>query len=48
MGMSDTHAKEFFRKVERATVATRLLTIVSDSYELNPAPESHSTETGAG
>jgi len=34
MGISGDEAKELFRKVERATVAARLLTIVSDSYEL--------------
>jgi tRNA A-37 threonylcarbamoyl transferase component Bud32 len=33
MGISGGEAKNFFREVERATVATRLLTIVSDSYE---------------
>jgi len=34
MEMNADETKEFFRKVERVTVATRLLTIVSDSYEL--------------
>jgi tRNA A-37 threonylcarbamoyl transferase component Bud32 len=34
MEMNADETKEFFRKVERATVATRLLTIVSDSYKL--------------
>jgi len=34
MAMSNNETKEFFRKVERATAATRLMTIVSDSYEL--------------
>lgn len=33
MGISDDEARELFRKVERATVAARLLTITSDSYE---------------
>ena len=34
MKINDTQARELFHKVERLTVATRLLTIVSDSYEL--------------
>jgi tRNA A-37 threonylcarbamoyl transferase component Bud32 len=33
MGISDGQAKELFRRVERATVAARLLTTASDSYE---------------
>lgn len=33
MGFDKVEAKKFFREVERATVATRLLTVVSDSYE---------------
>lgn len=33
MGISDDEAGKLFYKVERATVAIRLLTIVSDSYE---------------
>jgi serine/threonine protein kinase len=32
MGISGDEARELFRKVERATVATRLLTTASDSY----------------
>jgi tRNA A-37 threonylcarbamoyl transferase component Bud32 len=34
MGKSSDEAGKLFRKVERAAVAARLLTIVSDSYEL--------------
>jgi serine/threonine protein kinase len=34
MKIDDAQARELFHKVERLTVATRLLTIVSDSYEL--------------
>jgi tRNA A-37 threonylcarbamoyl transferase component Bud32 len=33
MGISDDEARELFCEVERATVAARLLTIASDSYE---------------
>ena len=34
MKINDVQARKLFHKVERLTVATRLLTIVSDSYEL--------------
>lgn len=35
MGINRDNAGELFRRVERATVAARLLTVVSDSYESN-------------
>jgi hypothetical protein len=34
MKIGDVQARKLFHKVERLTVAARLLTIVSDSYEL--------------
>jgi len=34
MGISGAEVEEIFRRVERATVAARLLTVISDSYKL--------------